>query len=62
MHTKLQGKLHLAGSGLTFGFLNLLGLPINLFGKKYYLLQQEPMFDIFMLWNAVGILETPHSK
>ena len=57
MHTKLLGKLHLQGSRLTYGFLNLLGLPINLFGKKYYLLGQEPMFDIFMLWNAVGILK-----
>lgn len=34
----------------TEGILNLMGLPINCFGKKYYLFQQQKMFDIFMLW------------
>ena len=25
--------------------------------EKYYLLGKEPMFDVFMLWNSVGLLK-----
>ncbi len=38
---------------MTEGFLNLLGMPINIMGKKYYLFKQEKMFDVFMLWIQV---------
>ena len=41
---------------LTWGFLNVLGIPINIFGKKYYLFKQELMLDIFMLWTSVALI------
>jgi len=62
MNSKLKSRLKEKGYATTFGFLNTLGLPINLFGKKYYLFGQEPMFDIFMLWNSVGILKKQVNK
>ena len=41
----------------TFGLLNMLGMPVNLFEKKYYLFKKELMLDIFMLWCSVSIME-----
>ena len=41
---------------LTWGFLNVLGIPINILGKKYYLIKQELMLDIFMLWTSVALI------
>ena len=35
--------------------LNAVTAPINMFSKKYYIFQQEVMFDLFMLWNAIEI-------
>jgi len=52
MHVK-TGKRRGEKMNLTWGLMNLLGAPINIFGKKFYLFNQEPMFDLFMLW--VGI-------
>ena len=40
----------------TWSFLNSLGAPINLFGNKFYIFKQEPIFDIFMLWTCVSLL------
>jgi hypothetical protein len=37
-------------SKFTEGFINLIGMPINFAGKKYYLFKKEKMFDVFMLW------------
>jgi hypothetical protein len=34
----------------TYGVINLLGMPINIFKNKYYLFKQEIIFDIFMFW------------
>lgn len=39
-----------APTNFTEGFINLIGLPINVGGKKFYLFKQEKMFDVFMLW------------
>ena len=40
-------------SRVTEGFLNMLGLPINFRGQKFYIFKQEVMFDLFMLWSQV---------
>ncbi len=39
----------------TWGLLNMIGVPVNLFGNKYYLFKQQLMYDIFMLWTAVDL-------
>lgn len=39
----------------TLCLFNLLGIPISTWSYKFYLFGQEPMFDIFMLWNFVSI-------
>ena len=54
MNTKTQAAFR-QDSKLTWGFLNMLGLPISTFRYKYYLFKQELMFDIFMLWCCVEI-------
>lgn len=40
-------------SRITEGFLNMLGMPVNFRGKKFYIFKQEVMFDLFMLWVQV---------
>lgn len=54
MNIKTQSKYALK-EHTTWNFLNLLGLPINLFGRKSYLFKKELMFDIFMLWAATSL-------
>jgi len=54
MNVKTQSSL-MQDSRLTWGFLNLLGVPIHTLQYKYYLFKQELMFDIFMLWCCVEI-------
>jgi hypothetical protein len=56
MNNILEGKINNSDSNFTFGFLNTIGLPINIFGKKYYLFKKQQMFDIFMLWNSINHL------
>ncbi len=46
-----------SGPTFTYGFLNLLGVPITGFKSKYYLFKQAPMFDLFMLWVGVSLLD-----
>ena len=53
MNIKTQASLN-QPSRWTWGFFNTLGVPFSLFGRKYYLFQQELMFDIFMLWSSVS--------
>jgi len=55
MNIKTQASLGDGKSKRTWSLMNCISLPINLFGKKYYLFQQEPMFDIFMLWASVEL-------
>jgi len=52
MHAKAQRAL---GRPIpsTRGFLNTIGLPISIGGKKFYLFRNNLMFDIFMLWINV---------
>ncbi len=57
MNCKTMATLNVIGAKSTWSLLNCLGLPINLFGKKYYLLGKEPMYDIFMLWIAVDLID-----
>lgn len=42
---------------LTWGLLNLLGIPLHWSGHKSYLFEKELMFDIFMLWMSMSLLE-----
>lgn len=53
MNIKTQASLGDKNSTITWAFFNLISLPVNIFQSKYYLFQQEPMFDLFMLWSAV---------
>jgi len=55
MNIKTQASLQQKKAKNTWAFLNMLSCPINIFNGKYYLLKQEPMFDIFMLWAAVEL-------
>ena len=57
MNIKTQKTINNKQLRLTWGFLNMLGLPINFNGKKHYLFKQELMFDIFMLWTSVSLLD-----
>lgn len=56
MNIKTQAAFGKPSAKYTWAMMNLLGIPINLFGCKYYLFKQEPMFDIFMLWASVEFL------
>jgi len=56
MNAKAMATLDIKGAKSTWSFLNFIGLPINLFGKKYYLLGKEPIYDIFLLWIAVDLI------
>lgn len=55
MNIKTQSKFGVKERS-TWNLMNTLGIPINLFSKKYYLFQKELMFDIFMLWSSVSLL------
>lgn len=44
-------------SPLTYGFMNLLGIPFSGIKRKFYLFKKEPMFDLFMLWVGVSLLD-----
>ncbi len=57
MNIKTQHSVNNLQLRLTWGFLNMLGLPLNLNGEKCYLFEQELMFDIFMLWTSVSLLD-----
>ncbi len=56
MNAKAMATLDIKGAKSTWSFLNFISLPINLFGKKYYLLGKEPIYDIFLLWIAVDLI------
>lgn len=55
MNIKTQASLGRINGRNSWAMMNLIGLPINLFGQKYYLLKQEPMLDLFLLWGAVEL-------
>ena len=55
MNIKTQASRGNPKAKSTFAAMNLLGLPIHLFNKKYYLLKKEPMYDLFMLWGLVEL-------
>ncbi len=57
MNSKAMATLNIKGAKSTWNFLNFIGIPVNLFGKKYYLLGKEPIYDIFLLWIAVDLLK-----
>ena len=52
MNIKTQASLNSPKSKFTWAAMNVLGLPVNIFKKKYYLMKREPMFDLFMLWGS----------
>jgi hypothetical protein len=53
MNMKTQASLGNQNSKITWAFFNALSFPLNILQSKYYIFQQEPMFDLFMLWAAV---------
>lgn len=55
MNIKAQASLGNSKSKLTWGAMNTVALPINMFEKKYYLLKNEPMLDLFMLWASTEL-------
>ncbi len=55
MNIRTQARLGNPKSKATWAAMNLIGLPINIFGRKYYLLKKEPMLDLFMLWTSVAL-------
>ena len=55
MNIKAQASFNNPEAKLTWGAMNTIAVPINLFGKKYYLLKQEPMLDLFMLWGSTEL-------
>lgn len=55
MNVKSQAILGSSNIRLTWGLLNLIGLPLRWNGNKYYLLKKEPMFDLFMLWAIASL-------
>lgn len=55
MNIKTQASLGQPGAKATWGWMNVIGVPINFWDEKYYLFNSEPMFDLFMLWAAVEL-------
>jgi len=55
MNIKTQASMNNPRAKSTFAGINILGLPINMLGKKYYLFKKEPMYDLFMLWGLVEL-------
>ncbi len=55
MNIKTQASLELDNGKNSWALMNVIGLPINVSGQKFYLLQQEPMLDLFLLWGAVEL-------
>ena len=56
VNVKNSAKSSPINARTTWSFLNGLGVPINIFGNKFYLFKLEPIFDIFMLWTCVSLL------
>ena len=55
MNIKTQASLKDSKSKITWAAMNTIALPINIFKKKYYILKQEPMLDLFMLWGSTEL-------
>ncbi len=55
MNIKTQASLKETKSKITWAAMNTIALPINIFKKKYYILKQEPMLDLFMLWGSTEL-------
>jgi len=55
MNIKTQACLNNTNAKITWAAMNIISLPINVLNNKYYLLNKEPMFDLFMLWASVEI-------
>lgn len=52
MNIKTQASLNNIQSKFTWASMNLIGFPINIFKKKFYIMKKEPMLDLFMLWGS----------
>jgi hypothetical protein len=55
MNIKNQSAFGNKNAKTTWAFFNSISCPINLLHYKFYLFQQEPMLDLFMLWAAVAL-------
>lgn len=55
MNIKTQASLGKSNAKITWATMNLISLPINIFGKKYLIFKKEPMLDLFMLWASTEL-------
>lgn len=55
MNIKTQASFGSSKAKITWAVMNMISLPFNFFDSKFYLLKQEPMFDLFMLWGCVEL-------
>lgn len=55
MNIKAQAVLGVPKAKNTWALINLIGIPINMGYKKFYIFKQEPMLDLFMLWGSVSL-------
>jgi hypothetical protein len=55
MNVKTQAILGEPKAKNTWALMNVIGVPINVCGNKFYLFKREPMFDLFMLWGSVSL-------
>lgn len=55
MNIKTQASLGNSAAKFTYGAMNVISIPVNIFQKKYHLFKKEPMLDLFMLWGCTEI-------
>ena len=55
MNIKTQASLGNPNARITWAAMNLISAPVNLINRKFLLLKQEPMLDLFMLWASTDL-------
>ncbi len=55
MNIKAQASLKSSKAKRTWAAMNIIGLPVNIFNRKFYIFKKEPMLDLFMLWGSVEL-------
>jgi len=55
MNIKTQAYLKNKKAKISWAFFNCISFPVSVFGQKFYLFKQEPMYDLFMLWCSTEL-------
>ncbi len=55
MNIKTQASFGDQAAKRTWAAFNLLAVPVNVMGEKFFLFKEEPMLDLFMLWASVSL-------